>query len=296
MFRNVHVGVDGGPTGRDAIRLATALAERGARLALVHIHGSELAPDDAPDLAFGATEPRDARKLLEAERDAARIDAELINGCAPSVGRGLRALAEKHAVDLLVVGSHPRGAASLLGDDTRAALNGAPCAVAIAPRDYTAPAAGLATVGVGYDYSVESQAALAAARALAARNGAKVEVLYVLALPHGASTTRSDAAEVLDEGRGYAQEQLSSLEGVDATASYGNPGEELAALSDRVDLLVIGSRSLGPVRRWLLGSTASHLAGHARCPLLVLGRTATIQAQIAAGHAGDSQAHLDTAP
>src|ERR1019366_1696176 len=138
MFRNVHVGVDGGPTGRDAIRLATALAERGARLALVHIHGSELAPDDAPDLAFGATEPRDARKLLEAERDAARIDAELINGCAPSVGRGLRALAEKHAVDLLVVGSHPRGAASLLGDDTRAALNGAPCAVPIAPRANTA--------------------------------------------------------------------------------------------------------------------------------------------------------------
>ena len=63
---------------------------------------------------------------------------------APSVGRGLHELVEEIHADLLVVGSSRRallGRAGV-GDDTRAALNGAPCAIAIAPAGYGQRAGG----------------------------------------------------------------------------------------------------------------------------------------------------------
>jgi nucleotide-binding universal stress UspA family protein len=45
--------------------------------------------------------------------------------------------------------------------------------------------------------------------------------------------------------------------------------EELAALSQRVDVLVCGSRHQSAVRRVVLGSTSDYLARHSACPLLV---------------------------
>ena len=61
-------------------------------------------------------------------------------------------------------------------------------------------------------------------------------------------------------------------------AVYGLAGEELAAFGDELDLLVVGSRGYGPVRRIVSGSTSSYLERHARCSLLVLPRTDTDQA------------------
>ncbi len=55
---------------------------------------------------------------------------------------------------------------------------------------------------------------------------------------------------------------------------YGVAGEELAAFGGEVDILVVGSRGYGPVRRLVLGSTSNHLERHARCSLLVLPRLA----------------------
>jgi hypothetical protein len=42
----------------------------------------------------------------------------------------------------------------------------------------------------------------------------------------------------------------------------------------QLDILVVGSRGYGPVRRLVLGSTADYLERHARCSLLVLPRAA----------------------
>lgn len=53
-------------------------------------------------------------------------------------------------------------------------------------------------------------------------------------------------------------------------------GRGLHELSEQVgaDLLVVGSRSYGPIGRLMHGSTAQQLARTARCPLLVLTRAA----------------------
>lgn len=76
-------------------------------------------------------------------------------------GHGLHVLAEQHDGDLLVVGSCSRSVAgqAMLGNDTRAALNGALCAVAIAARGY-AQKMPIARMGVAYNRSRESDSAL----------------------------------------------------------------------------------------------------------------------------------------
>lgn len=62
----------------------------------------------------------------------------------------------------------------LIGDDTRAALGGAPCAVAIAPAGYGQHAVAMREIGVGYDGSPESEHALGVARKLAAEEHTKL--------------------------------------------------------------------------------------------------------------------------
>jgi len=301
MFRNVFIGVDGRPAGRDAVALAKMLGATGARFTLVHVYGGALMPGRPASVAFDAGARADSERLLEAERETAAIDAELISVCAPSVGRGLHTLAETRAADLLVLGSHSRGLAGrvLVGDDTRASLNGASCAVAIAPRGYVAvvPAAGFGTVGVGYDFSAESQAALAAARELAARDHARISALYVVSLPSWGymAPMPGNWGDIVEKDRKAAAERVSSLEGVDATAVYGLPGEELAAFGHRVDLLVVGSRNYGPLRRLVLGSTSDGLARHARCPLLVLPRKAPAAEPREADRADEVAAPIGTA-
>ncbi len=67
---------------------------------------------------------------------------------------------------------------------------------------------------------------------------------------------------------------MRELAGADGRAVYGLAGEELAAFGDELDILVVGSRGYGPVRRLVLGSTSAYLEHHARCSLLVLPRAA----------------------
>ena len=45
---------------------------------------------------------------------------------------------------------------------------------------------------------------------------------------------------------------------------------ELLAFGDEVDLLIVGSRGHGPLRRLVLGSTSLQLTREARCPLLIV--------------------------
>jgi nucleotide-binding universal stress UspA family protein len=273
MFRQVIVGVDGGPTGRDAVAVAKLLVGPDTRLVLAHVH--ELSPVRGASGAYGVEENEEARALLEAERAATGVEAELLTVTASTVGRGLHYIAESQDADLLVVGSSMRSFAGrvLVGDITRASLVGAPCAVAVAPLEYAADAAPIARIGVGYDGTPESEAALAFARELAAQHGAKLSALLVVQPPSYAGIVRSVArVEANEQELAEAKKEIDALEGVEGHVELGLAGEELAAFGARVDLLIVGSRGYGPIRRLIFGSTSGHLASNARCPLLVLPR------------------------
>ena len=265
MFRNVLVGVDGRPSGRDAIALAHRLTAPDGRLTLAHVHRSEV-----------AEEREDSRKLLQAERIAAGIEAQLISVVSTSPGRGLHEHAEKQGADLLVVGSCHHGVfgRAMLGDDTRAALNGAPCAIAIASVGYAERPTPFSRIGVAYNGSPESKAALAAAREIAGPTRASLKALEVVSLTVYSYTGIVPPAigESIDTFLQEGNKRLQELPGVEGHAVCGLTGEELAKFGDQVDILVVGTRGYGPIRRMVLGSTSAYLERHARCPLLVLPR------------------------
>lgn len=267
MFKNVLVGVDGGPNGRDAIALASRLADPDGKLTLAHVH---IGP------GFEAEEPEASKKLLERERAACDVSAGLISIMSESPGRGLHQQAEEQSADLLVVGScsHSAFGRAMLGDDTRAALNGASCAVAIASLGYAEHPNPIANVGVGYDGSQESKAALAMARQLAASSSAVLHALEVVSIPTYAYGALMPPAvgDTIDVILKEATGRMRVLPDVEARAVYGLTGEELAAFSDQLDILIVGSRSYGPIRRLVLGSTSDYLQRHARSSLLVLPR------------------------
>jgi nucleotide-binding universal stress UspA family protein len=283
MFENVIVGVDGRPAGRDAIELARRLVSPEGKLTLANVHSGELVPVNAVTPGLAADERGASHELLQRERAQSDLDAEteLVSFLALSPGRGLHDLAEERGADLLVVGSCGRGmlGRAMLGDDTRAALNGAPCAVAIAARGYAEHPLPLASVGVGYDGSPESETALAAARAVAAQQRAKLLALEVVSIPTYSFTgiTPPALGDTIDALIKDAKERLKAIDGVEGRAVYGLPGEELAAFSDEVNLLVVGSRNYGPLRRLVVGSTSDYLERHARCSLLALPRKAGAQ-------------------
>jgi nucleotide-binding universal stress UspA family protein len=284
VFNSVVVGVDRQGGGRDAIALAKELRRQGGKLALAHIYS-----DDAR---------AKTRRAVPGEHDAARREgiAELLETASEefgveqaalrsressSVGRGLHELCELIDADLLVVGSSRRGLLGrvLLGDDTRAALNGAPCAIAVAPADYAEQPRAMREVGVAYDASPESEHALAVARALAVEHGARLSALEVVSLPAGAlAAGTAPVGDAINDLVEEARARIAGLGGVEPHAVYGIAVEELALYSASLDLLVVGSRGYGPVGRLVHGSTSMQLTRAARCPLLVLTRATRTEA------------------
>jgi len=270
MFHNVFIGVDGTSHGRDAIALATVLAEPGARLTLAHVRPGAR-PAEAPEGDLYASDPTyysdgriESQRLLEAERGATGVAAVLITVAGPSVGPALHALAEEERADLLVVGAckHRLAGRILIGDDTRASVDGATCPVAIAPAGYANTRTPPTTIGVGSDSSDEGRSAHAAASDLAARLGAKIITLDI------------NGHAVPDE-----------------------PSRTLAEFAEQVDLLVVGSRSEGPFRRRVFGSASLRLARHVHSPVIVVPHSPAAANPPSAG-AGDTQdrSALQTAP
>ena len=276
MFKNVLVGVDGTANGRDAVALASRLLDPAGKLTLAHVHPGQLHPLHAITPALLESEQAASLKLLEDERNASGVDAEVLSIVATSPGAGLHQQAEEQGADLLAVGSCGRGTLGrvMLGDDTRAALNGASCAVAIAARAYAAHPTPIGKVGVAYNGSPESESALVMAREIAQPSSAHVYALEVVSLPTYAYTglMAAPVGDSIDAMLAEAVERMRQLPDVEGRAVYGLAGEELAAFGDQLDLLVVGSRGYGPVRRLVVGSTSDYLERNARCSLLVLPR------------------------
>jgi nucleotide-binding universal stress UspA family protein len=275
MFEDVVIGIDGRQGGRDAIALARHLASPDAAITLAHVSGGRSMAGRAAALAM-PLEAEASEELLAREQRDAGLDAETVLVYESSAGRGLHELAEQRGADLLVVGSCHRGplGRAVLGDDTSGALNGAPCPVAIAPMGYAATPHRRSKLGIGYDGSPETEQALAVARELAPRSKATVKALSVVSLqsiPHG-EPIPDNWPDVVKELMDDELRRLRRVQGIEGDVTYGEPSEELAAFSDGLGLLIVGSRGYGPIGRLFNGSTSNYLARRARCPLLVLPR------------------------
>ena len=275
MFKQIVVGVDGRAGGRDAIALAKLLVAAGGELTLAHVVPGDAHASRGASAAYEAPEAERAEALLETMREETGVEAHLRWRGSSSVGRGLHELCGLSGADLVAVGSSRRGLLGrvLIGDDTSAALNGAPCSIAVAPTNYPRQPGALREIGVGYDGSCESEHALSVARVLAGASGARLSALEVVSLPSraflGPGAIDNSPGHLLEDAR----RRVAALGDVEPYAAYGQSAEELALYSASLDLLIIGSRGYGPIGRLIHGNTSQQLAHSARCPLLVLTRT-----------------------
>jgi nucleotide-binding universal stress UspA family protein len=275
MFKQIVVGVDGREGGRDAVALAKLLVATGGELTLAHVVPGDAHRYRGASAAHEGPEAERAEALLAKVREETGVEARLRWRESSSVGRGLHELCELMGADLVTVGSSRRGLLGrvLIGDETSAALNGAPCSIAIAPTNYSQQPGAMREIGVGYDGSPESEHALSVARMLAAASGAKLSALETVSLPSeafvGPGAVDNTPGRLLEDAR----RRIAALGDVEPRAAYGQPAEELALYSASLDLLIVGSRGYGPIGRLIHGSTSQQLAHSARCPLLVLTRT-----------------------
>lgn len=286
MFTKTVVGYDASAEAQDALALAGALVPEDAELLLCCVH--PLQPVSAAVVAGEHDVPgRDEamRRLDEgAERLGGRRGVRTIALSATSAASGLHAVAAEEDAELLVVGSSHRGALGrvLLGSTTSQVLTAAPCAVAVAPAGLReAEPAALRRIAVAFDGGREARHAAAIAAALARAHGARLRLLTVvepLADALGWSGAyvypeyREDALRIAREELDGMVEELGDDVRLEADVVEGRPTAELVLASSTSDLLVMGSRGYGPVRRVLLGAVSARVAGAAASPVLVVPR------------------------
>ena len=294
MANPILVGYDPGRRDRAPVDFGIAAANfTGAPLIIAAVHAGTTALGPAAE-GVAEEEPHEERAgesldhlALDLRRQGIHAECRALAG--HSAAHALHDAAGEFEAGLLVVGSTERGKVGRLlpGSTAERLMHGAPCAIAVVPRSWE-PGGGLQTVGVAYVDTPEGHKALDAAVALAHRSGAKLVVLNA-AKEHGTSGTFG-GGDALTPAHGY-QELASTVREAaeravaDATAgetgievepdvSVGDPADFLIAASERLDLLICGSRGYGPTRAVLLGGVSRRVSSEAHCPVIVLPRGA----------------------
>ena len=276
-FHRVIVAFDGSPQGVDAIALALRLLDPADGVVTLACTVSADRWHVAPHVRRPDAAVPDEIAAMFAEARATIIPAGIRvrqrAPVAPSPARGLTELAETDDADLVVIGSSSHGEPGRIRLERTAGrlLQGAPCAVAVAPG-------GLGStddfrhVGIAFDGSPESEAALEAGYRIAARSGAAVSLYSALPVidPEPVRHDERRRAETaLDAAADAAPEDVNPR----TVLLYGAPGEVIRdACEGVVDLLVTGSRGYGPMRRALIGSVSETLTEGASHPVLVTPR------------------------
>lgn len=300
----IVIGYDGTDRGADALALGARLAD---------------ALDVPITVASAVADPNGLLSVTELERmsdehagESLRRAAELL---APrdvetaivsgfSAGHALNDFAEDEHPSALVIGSSHRGRVGqvLLGSVGESLLSGAPCPVAVAPHGYAArPPRDVRRIGVALDGSSQSTAALLQADRLAEGLGAELALIAVaprpapdiggamvgvLAREHAEPDEAEQRMEALLD---RAQNAVGPGRQVRRRLLHGHPASTLARECQRLDLLVVGSRHYGPLRRALLGGVSRELSRTAPSPLLVVPRDAGEAADGAPALAGGTR-------
>ncbi len=283
----IVIAFDETPSGDDALALGQVLAEilnaKPIAVTVVRFPTYLRSVADLPAVLEGAAGDRmraAADKLSALEPDVRGLLDE-------SPGRALHELIETEKPVLAVVGPTHRGPVGHVvpGSTAAALVHGAPCAVAVAPPGYRdRSGTHLLRIGVALDHGDEALWALNAGVGLARRLHAKLTLFTVatpLSFPYGAAYSALSAgayAAAIRDAHERALDRASQAipHGVpfERRQLEGPVAPSLADVSEDLDLLVMGSRGYGPLRRVLLGSVSAPVIEHSRCPVLVVPRHA----------------------
>lgn len=283
-FTKVLVGHDGGEHAEDAIALGRVIARRsGAGLVLASVIPNPVGGSFMPALPADAyTElTGKAKAILDVAAKSEGAESEVEQSSSPS--HGLQTVAERVGADLIVVGSSPKAEAghTRAGRKARQLMSGGSCAVAVAPDGFRNRPA-LERIGVGIDGSTESRLATEIAVDLSP-DGSELRLIAVaagFADEWGRWGATYPLAEVAEATRESAQLLLAEMVEVipdriraGRVLLEGTAAIKLAEASADLDLLVLGSRGYGPVKRVLLGSVSADVVNRAASALMVVPRS-----------------------
>jgi nucleotide-binding universal stress UspA family protein len=256
----------------------------GAELMLIAVHEEPLIPVALPGGMSWTALEQQARAMLAETRDSLAPDARIMVHADVFVWRGLRHVVRHEHRDLLVVGSARNADTGRvrLGRSAGDLLGHLDCPLAIATSGFQQPTdKRLDRIGVGFDGSPESRAALELAVSIASTTGAALEVRS--AIDDGvAGGLRTE--QIALEGSAITECQLISAVERDLAATsatgvptnievkVGMPTDMLSDLCDEVGLLVLGSGHSGPPGRVQPGETGRGMLRLATCPVLVVPR------------------------
>jgi nucleotide-binding universal stress UspA family protein len=289
MYRKIMVGYNRGERGEDALALARILASAEPVEDVLVI---EALPDSG-----GRHEDdrrRDAEGHLASTTEGWPAGVSVVARAehGASAAQTLAAVAEREAVDVVVLGSTHRGFAGrvLMGTTAGSLLPEAACPVVVAPVGYNSSAAPLREIAVAFDGSDEARAALAWAVDVAAKTSAHLRLLAVVTPPAPVDTwagtvpadtwstglSYAQTVEVVDALRESMERELAAAAeaagcATDATSTVvGDPERELREAAASVDMLVVGSHRHGALAGALLGSVSRRLAHSCPSPLAVV--------------------------
>lgn len=283
--RPLIIGFENTDQGSDALVLGAQLAHAfGARPLVVRAVAAPERVLTAPEL-MDSLQAMVAGQLEDPVAQLADLEAEGETVASTSAARALYELAEDASAIAVVVGSSDRGLLGRLvpGSTAERLLHGSPCPVAVAARGYAADEIRPLRVAVAYDDSAEAALALRAATTIAQRSNSTLTLLTVVpptsayyapaagvTIPY-AELERGEerqAREKLDRGI----ERVSPDLPAHGQLLHGSPGQALIDVSGDFDLIVVGSRAYGPLRRTMLGSTSRRLFNGSSCSVLAVPR------------------------
>lgn len=294
----IVIGFDGGQSGLDAVAFGMRWCRSTGDSAVVAgVYPSEMPSAlaqayGAYDRDWNAFEREEVQILLDEAKPHVSPDVSTTFEpvASTSSANGLATLAKRTGAGLVVLGSHrhTQERHTLPGSTGERILHGSPWPVAIVPRRYhdTVVDEPFRTVTVAYIDTPDGHEALTWAAGLAERTGAELRAVTVIDKPSDrylrkAEETASEfAAKAGESSLKTAQAAVGALPHsirrtvmvlagpvVDVLATLGLERPDLAT-----DVLVVGSRGYGPVRRTLLGGVSHHLVLHTRVPLIVVPR------------------------
>ena len=280
MFERIVAGFDGSDGGRDAVAMASELAERfDAELVVASVVPEPYAKTVIPALPSDALVWMSDEARTSAGAVASEVGAEVEVRSSLSPARGLSKVVEDLGADLLVIGSTGGTPGRVRGGHiARSLMSGGPCTVAIAPLGWRDGSRRLDRIGVAIAGSPESEEALRIGTGLS-EGGSLKAIAVATPLDSALGKLVMLGPKELDEisrevARGHLDEAMSLMPDESTVAERrvpeGAAAEQLRRESEEgLDLLLLGSRSYGPVRRVLLGSVTSDLVGDAGCALMV---------------------------
>jgi nucleotide-binding universal stress UspA family protein len=194
-------------------------------------------------------------------------------------------LADELGVGLVVLGSRGRLRRALMGSVSTGVLRHAHCSVLIvrSHEDEREPFLGKLLVAV--DGSEEANAAAQAVTEMARAAGSGVHIAYAMQEeryrprlgPEMWEGWQEDFERAKRSARSWVEEEAQRMRGEGATTVephllIGRPDAAIVWLAEEMgaDLVLVGSRGLGAMRRALIGSVSDSVVRHAHCPVMVV--------------------------